>query len=204
MSLSEKVKNIMVRVDLLQRINLHSLERLARELNIDTDRVVWLDFIDMIMDVKSSLSVLTIADTCSKLVHSLDHCQLVRLRYFFHCLESSSCSGGGREDTTKPDSLEQIYLRSLTERKSKNYNSSVTLNFGRDATVFTMDSMHSPDYFINMKLYELNRSTLQPAASVKFYGSQLFESDIFKMSRHLTMQAINIIERRHIEDEQKQ
>lgn len=212
-----KVKSYMMRCDLLKCVDLTKLEELAHDLDIDVNSTLWVDYLDIVMDFRSLQlqnyvnNINRLEEVCENFVQILGHNQLVKIRYFFHCIEqisqptTSSSSWVYKTPLAdrhqQYDNLEQIYLKSISDDRQKNYNSLVSLRFGQKTSVYSVSCVHSPDYFINLKLYDLNRSSTQTIANVKFYGNQMYEYDTFKTARHLTMQTINLIERRIIEKE---
>lgn len=250
----DKLRRLMMRSDLVLKIDLSSLESLARDLKL-SETSCWNDYIDVVLDIhnyrvssaattttsseimvmmRSSSSPLSqefppistrllddLALVSDRLVEFLDKEQLVRLRCFFMCImecdllsstTTTTMSTKSLSSAEMVDDLERMYLRGL-ETSDKNYCSSVSLRFGKETTVYTCQYVHSPDFFIDLKMYDLNRLTSTSSSTttttntmdgreaivnVKLYSNQLYEHDLYSNVRKLAAQCISTIERRNI------
>lgn len=215
----EKLKTLMIRHELIPLMDLEGLRIVGNELNIDT-LPAWLDYIDIVLDFYgldedshlSTRMLETLSTNVNQLVDHLDKEQLVRMRFFFTFLsqefQKQTSSSSSMDEI---DDLERIYLRGISRTKTRNYCSSTTLRFGQETAVYMADSPQAPDYFIDLKVFDLHRipshtNTMDGRDAVvncKFYGNQLQEYHLYRNVRMLASQCIGVIERRNIDGEER-
>lgn len=221
----EKLRPLLVCQELISNMDLIKLGAFASNSNMKiSNEIVWTDYMDVLLDLRSAtrgrssrqlshiLDDLQIAS--DQLIDHLNDNQLVHMRHYFMCHDiDATRSDLVASSSSSVDNLERIYLRSLSGI-TKNYSSSISLRFGQDSAMYSCHFMHSPDYFLDIKMYDLNRissSTSSPLVTgimdsreaiinIKFYGNQLYEQDVYKNIRQVAAQCISTIERRNISD----
>lgn len=217
-----KLKQLLSRYELIPYINLHSLDELGQELRINKTEM-WLDYVDAVLDLHDCTGspgrrLLENFSACiDRLVDRLDTRQVVRLRLYMTCVERDMPKMMSNTSATTEDSLEYYYLRGM-ETRTYNYCSSTSLRKGLSSIVYSAESSIAANYFVDMKLYDLDNissssSSSSPtipgcnsipmmdgrdaAINIKFYGNQLYDSEPYKLARDIAIRCIHIIEQRN-------
>lgn len=183
---------------------------------------------------ESEATLQQLEELAKLLVESLSKKQLMKMKHYLICLETEEetpCSSGSLSTdniTTSymtartpmdvadasinldlNDDLEELYQLKVCQKKILNYSSSITLKLGEKSTVYTSANMNTPDYLVDLKIYDLNKVAPEDIGTkdmwrdaivrMKFYGTQLLDQKYFQAAKSLTTQCIRVVQDREKE-----
>lgn len=184
----EKTRKLLLQHELIPLIDLYRLEQLAITLGIEST-FMWIEYVELMLDLRLELKlgklptrsrIEDLEHITESLVRHLDRDQLIRMRFFYSCLDQKNT-------------------------ENNKYTSKVDKSTGNEVNLYSCESDHDPDYYIALSVYDLtkidhacaNDSYDDGYIKIKFYGSHEHEANIYESVEILVSQVIDVIEQQN-------
>lgn len=119
-------------------------------------------------------------------------------------------AAGASTNLSGLNALEELYQRKDSVKKTLNYSSSITLKLGEKPNVYTSENRSTPDYFVDLKIYDLNKIAPENLGTqnmwkdaivrTKFYGRKLTDFEIYQTVENAAVKMVKMVQQRQ-EDE---
>lgn len=178
---------------------------------------------------ESEATLQQLEELAKLLVESLSKKHLMRMKHYLICLETEDeipCSSGSSNmdnistsymtartpmdaadvsiNANSNDDLEELYQRKVYQKRILNYSSNITLKLGEKSTVYSLETTNTPDYLLDLKIYDLNKVAPENIGTkdmwrdaivrMKFYGTQLLDQKHMQAAKNLATQCIRTIQ----------